>query len=277
MADPILAYSENDGWYYYVANTGSEITAEQRELKVTIPTDGAVAISYEVKLNSVTGDATQKVALYGARGQKVYDLESGELVGEGNSVTLEIGKWYKIVTYKSDFSNLGTTYSFGYLGDASHNAGNASGSFRNFKAIYEEVTFATPGNFADPVSSIGSSGFEYNITGNSVGGAQRKFTATLKNGNATQLAFEIKLSNITGKATASIKADTNSGLTVKYYDANGSEVTSLTADAWYRMVITKTDNSALGTDALALGSLGGSAILAGSLDVAIRNVVVTAS
>jgi uncharacterized repeat protein (TIGR02543 family) len=138
MANPTVAYTTVDGWHQYIPNSGSAITAENRSVVVTIPTDGAIKLSYEAKINSISGDATSKVGLYGAVGQQIYDLETGKLVGEGNTFNWEIGKWYKIVTYKSDNGNLGTKYTFGYAGDAAHNAGNASVSFRNFEAIYPE-------------------------------------------------------------------------------------------------------------------------------------------
>ena len=103
-----------------------------------------------MKLNSISGNATQLIGLYGAVGQYVYDLETGELVGTGNNVTFELGKWYRIVTYKTDNSSLGTNYTFAYVGNAA-TEGNASASFRNFEA-YDHYWTTDGGQDAATVS-----------------------------------------------------------------------------------------------------------------------------
>ena len=84
------------------------------------------------------------------------------------------------------------------------------------------------------------------------------------------------MSNLSGGATATF-ANVGAGLTVKYYDMNGDEVAvgAMSADVWYKMVVTK-GGAAMGSEALDLGRLGGSSRTAGTLDFEIRNVVVTA-
>ena len=92
---------------------------------------------------------------------------------------------------------------------------------------------------------------------------------------ATQLAFEFKLYEISGRASATI-AGADSSLTIKYLDIqnDNAEVTTLEADKWYKMVVTK-GGEALGADPLNLGTLGGTGRGNASLNVDIRNVVVT--
>ena len=143
LADPCLAYNETDGWYYFVPNNGSTLTAEQRQMKITIPTDGATRITYEIRIDSLSGDATAKLGIMSGN-IVYYDLETGAQVGSQNNVTLEIGKWYRVEQNKNNAANITTAWTFGFLGDASHNAGNVSASFRNIEAVYPgeaEVSF----------------------------------------------------------------------------------------------------------------------------------------
>ena len=137
------------------------------------------------------------------------------------------------------------------------------------------VEFATPGTLADPVMSIVDGKIVYTITGSTtdkVAGAQRKLTVTALNGETTEISFEFKLSNLDG-ATANI-SNPDAVLSIKFYDAEGTEVTALTADAWHKMVVTKADGTAFGTSAWEVGYLGGKGKGSGSLDVEIRNVKV---
>ena len=271
-ANPYPVYNVNDGWNYTIFNDGKSYNAWQRRTDFG-GVAGAMAVSFEVRINSISGACTAQFGTTETR-REFYDIETGEYLGYDNNVTLEIGKWYKVVaTNGNQGAVMGESFRC-YPGNASTD-GNVSISFRNFEILKEEVIFTTPGSLADPEMSVVDGGIQYSITGNSVAGLQRKLNVAIANADATQLAFEFKLSNISGRATASMGTPATD-LAAKFYNAEGVEVTSLTADAWYKMVITKKDGSALGSESFLVGTVGGTATLAGSADLVIRNVVVTA-
>ena len=274
-------YRVDGEWYYgFTHYTGIQYRNASgqyyRRLFMKQPADTYKAVTFQFKYDvaekvDAEGTVTQVSEPLNISGAKYYTADGTE-VTDGK---FTLGTWYNVVVYNAN--NLPASLEAYPVGNANYTGeGNIriTASFRNVKGIKEEVTFATPGTFADPTSVFGPNGFEYSIIGTEkVGSAERKLTATLANGSATSLSFEIKLSNLD---SANAKIDSfGSGLTVKFYDATNAEVTSLAVDTWYKMVVTK-GGSALGTDALTLGNLGGTGRGTGKLDVAIRNVVVTA-
>ena len=275
-------YRVDGEWYYgfthYSGVQGRHASGQYyRRLFMKQPADTYKAVTFQFKYDvaetvDAEGTVTQVSEPLNISGAKYYTADGTE-VTDGKFTT---GTWYNVVVYNAD--NLPASLEAYPVGNANYTGdGNIriTASFRNLKGVKEEVTFATPGTFADPTSTFGPNGFEYSIIGTEkVGSAERKLTATMANGSATSLSFEIKLSNLD---SANAKIDSfGSGLTVKFYNATNAEVTTLTVDTWYKMVVTKTDGSALGTEALTLGNLGGTGRGTGKLDVAIRNVVVTA-
>lgn len=348
----VWRYTEEDGWHWFVPNNGANVAADYRRAMVTLPEDGMTGLTYEVKFNEVTGEALPYMGL--TQGvNKYYDLETGELVGSGNGVKLEIGKWYKVEYATNNKANMGTTpWIFAYSGG--FGAGNLSFSVRNVEAIGAEkfdvsfdlnyegaenniasiqvtdgkpygelptperenfkfdgwylnaectgtavtaetvvsqahtlyakwtpdevpvVEFATPGALADPVMAYVDGKIVYTINGSAgteLQSSERKLTATLIDGNALALSFEMKLSNLTAVSASLSGAD--NALSVKFYNAEGAEVTALSADAWYKVVVAKADGTAFGDTAWNLGYLGGTGRGSGKLDVEIRNVVAT--
>ena len=271
-ANPYPVYNVNDGWNYTIFNDGKSYNAWQRRTDFG-GVAGAMAVSFEVRINDISGACTAQFGTTETR-REFYDIETGEYLGYDNNVTLEIGKWYKVVATNGDQGAvMGESFRC-YPGNASTD-GNVSISFRNFEILKEEVIFTTPGTFADPVMSVVDGGIQYSITGNSVVAAQRKLAVTVADATATELSFEFKLSNKKGSAAAAI-AGPDATLSVKYYDVNGTEVTTLAFDTWYKMVVTKKDGSAIGNTALTLGTIGGQVPAPCGADVLIRNVVVTA-
>ena len=269
-ADPGMAYTEADGWFYHIAENGSTYNAWQRRTDFG-GVAGANAVTFEVRINSVSGECTAQLGTTETR-REFYEMD-GTYLGYDNNVTLEVGKWYKVVAYNGDEGALMGDSFRCYPGNPT-NEGNVSVSFRNLATVKEEVTFTTPGSLADPVASVGKDGFEYTITGASnIASNQRKLNVTMMNASATQLEFALKLSNKKGGALWAL-TNPDSTLNVKFFDANGTEVTTLAADTWFKVIVTKKDGTALGGTALLLGTLGGAP--SGTLDVAIRNVVVTA-
>ena len=275
-------YRVDGEWYYgfthYSGVQGRHASGQYyRRLFMKQPADTYKAVTFQFKYDvaetvDAEGTVTQVSEPLNISGAKYYTADGTE-VTDGK---FTLGTWYNVVVYNAN--NLPASLEAYPVGNANYTGdGNIriTASFRNLKGVKEEVTFATPGTLADPTTSVGPYGFEYSIVGNSVVSGQRKLTATMANGNATELAFEIKLSNKKGVASYSI-AGTDTTLQVKYYDATNAEVTSLTENTWYKMVITKKDGSALGTTALNLGMLGGQLPQPGAVDVVIRNVVVTA-
>ncbi len=275
-------YRVDGEWYYgFTHYTGIQYRNASgqyyRRLFMKQPADTYKAVTFQFKYDvaekvDAEGTVTQVSEPLNISGAKYYTADGTE-VTDGK---FTLGTWYNVVVYNAN--NLPASLEAYPVGNANYTGeGNIriTASFRNLKGVKEEVTFATPGTFADPTTSVGPSGFEYAIVGNSVAGTERKLTATMVNGSATELAFEIKLANKNGRANYEI-VGTDSTLKVKYYNASNAEVTSLAADTWYKMVITKADGSALGAATLNLGYLGGDSTRPGQLDVAIRNVVVTA-
>ena len=275
-------YRVDGEWYYgFTHYTGIQYRNASgqyyRRLFMKQPADTYKAVTFQFKYDvaetvDAEGTVTQVSEPLNISGAKYYTADGTE-VTDGK---FTLGTWYNVVVYNAN--NLPASLEAYPVGNANYTGeGNIriTASFRNLKGVKEEVTFATPGTFADPTTSVGPNGFEYSIVGDSVVSSQRRLTATMANGNATELAFEIKLSNKKGMASYSI-AGTDTTLTVKYYNASNAEVTSLTENTWYKMVVTKKDGSALGTTALNLGLLGGQLPQPGAVDVVIRNVVVTA-
>ena len=138
FADPMVAWTPADGWHQNIKNNNNAISAWARRTYVTIPTDGAVQLNYEVKINSIYGDAPAQIGIMSGA-MYIYEMD-GTLVGYNNGHDLEIGKWYKVTISKTldRNQNLGTNYEFVYPGTAGAQAGNVSVSFRNFEAIYPE-------------------------------------------------------------------------------------------------------------------------------------------
>ena len=265
--EPAICYKDGEWFYGIHGSANTSMTQEHKQFAVTLTDGAAIEVSFEVMMTNATGSAIAH--FWNSSGKvTIYDAEGNPVSGGA----LQDGVWYTWV-YANGGAALGTeTVTLGYMGSST---GGIDAFIRNVKVVTPVVTFATPGTFADPTTTVGPNGIEYSIIGtDKVSSAERKLTATLINGNATSLSFEIKLSNLD---SANAKIDSfGSGLTVKFYDiSSNDEVTSLTADTWYKMVVTKTDGSALGTDSLTLGNLGGTGRGTGKLDVAIRNAVVT--
>ena len=134
MADAGLLWNEAEGWHWFVYNNETSINADQRYANIVVTEDGAFGLEYEVKFNSLSGEAEAYVGLMQGV-NTFYDLETGALVGTSNSARLEVGKWYRVVYKTNNAANMGTTaWTFGYLGG--FGAGNASVSMRNFEALY---------------------------------------------------------------------------------------------------------------------------------------------
>ena len=133
MADAGMLWNEADGWHWFVYNNENSITADQRYANIVLPEDGMCYLDYEVKFNSISGGAAAFMGLMQGV-NTYYDLETGELIGSGNGVRLELGKWYHVRYATNNAANMGTTgHTFAYIGGAG-GSGNASVSMRNFVA-----------------------------------------------------------------------------------------------------------------------------------------------
>ena len=266
FADPNVGYIDN-AWCYAINGSAQSVAADHRQLNVTLTPSNVKVIEFEFMMNGLNGTA---VSLPGGVAKTITNLDGSEVA------EFQTGTWYK-ATAISNTAFATTRFIFGYLGG--YEVGGLNCYIRNVKCIKEEVTFTTPGDLADPVASFGAEGLQYTIAGSTTGNiapTQRHLNVVVKDATATQLAFEFKMSNLSGGAAATF-ANVGAGLTVKYYDMNGVEVAvgALSVDVWYKMVVTK-GGAAMGSEALDLGRLGGSSRTAGTLDFEIRNVVVTA-
>ena len=137
-ADPLLVYNEADGWHYTIADDGKTYSAWQRRVDFGgSAVSGAEKVTFEVRINSISGDATARLGTMETL-REFYELD-GTYLGSNNDVELEIGKWYKVVATNGDQGALmGESFQC-YPGDATHNAGNISISFRNFEATYQSL------------------------------------------------------------------------------------------------------------------------------------------
>ena len=130
-ANPYAVYSAEDGWHYSIFENGSSYNAWQRRTDFG-GVAGAMAVSFEVRINSISGACTAQFGTTETR-REFYDIETGEYLGYDNHVTLEIGKWYKVVAYNGNQGTaMGESFRC-YPGNAS-TEGNVSISFRNFAA-----------------------------------------------------------------------------------------------------------------------------------------------
>ena len=134
MPNPVLHYV-NGTFQYDIIGNAATATGEQRQMNLTLSTDGMTHVMYEVMVENPTGGATAKIS----NSKTVfYDLDTGMMV-----TSFEEGKWYG-ATYTTG-SNLGTSQlNLGYTGSDSSTAGGIDVHVRNLRAYASDTNAVGP-------------------------------------------------------------------------------------------------------------------------------------
>lgn len=268
-------YTAADGWHWYIADNGESLVADNRHAIVTLPTDGMTILSYEVKFNGTSGEAVNKMGLM--EGVNTYfDLETGALVGSGNGVALESGKWYRVVYKTNNAANMGTSaWTFAFIGGFGE--GNASLCIRNVAASTDPAIKVTTS------AAMGQANWQYSAAdgwhwyvpdnGATPDADNRRAMVTLPVDGMRYLTYEVKFNSLSGSAKAimGLMEGVN-----KYYDLETGELVgsgngaALETGKWYKVEYATNESKNMGTNAWIFGFSGGFG--AGNLSFSVRNV-----